>query len=78
MSSRHTGGVAINGAGGPTWAAAWFVPGSIPYAHSTAFDAKGRFIVTVETRQAIEKHLEPAASGPHAADVMTMLDYAAK
>jgi hypothetical protein len=41
-------------------------------------DASGKFVISAETRQALQKYLELAPDGPHAADVKQMLDYAAK
>jgi hypothetical protein len=39
-------------------------------------DAKGSVDVTAEARQALEKYLELAPDGPHAADVKAMLQMA--
>jgi len=56
---------------------AWFVLGSVLYVSSPT-DAKGNFVIAAETRQALEKYLELAPDGAHAADVKAMLDMAAK
>ena len=61
----------------PTRANAWFVLGSVLFVTSPS-DSKGNFIISAETRQALEKYLELAPNGPHAADVKAMLDMAAK
>lgn len=57
----------------PTRADAWFVLGSVLYA-----DAKlgphGKIVITNECRQALDKYLELAPTGPHVADVKAMLD----
>ncbi|MGH9561374.1 MAG: hypothetical protein ACRD3S_07960 [Terracidiphilus sp.] len=62
----------------PARADAWFLLGSILYANSTKTDSSGKFIVDAECLQALKKYLELAPSGPHADDVKTMLDMAAK
>ena len=56
---------------------AWFILGSVLFIDA-APDAKGKFVISAETRQALEKYLELAPDGPHAADVKAMLDMAAK
>lgn len=61
----------------PTRSDAWFVLASVLYVNGTV-DANGKFVVTVETRQALEKYLDLAPNGPHAADVKEMLDALAK
>jgi tetratricopeptide (TPR) repeat protein len=61
----------------PTRADAWFVLGSLLYADSK-LDAQGKFTLSAECRQALDKYLELAPTGPHAADVKAMLDMAAK
>ena len=61
----------------PTRANAWFVLGSDLFADAPVSSA-GKVTITVETRQALEKYLELAPDGPHAADVKAMLDMVAK
>jgi tetratricopeptide (TPR) repeat protein len=61
----------------PTLANAWFVLGSSLFADAKA-DASGKFVVTAECRHALEKYLELAPDGPHAADTKEMLDMVAK
>jgi tetratricopeptide (TPR) repeat protein len=61
----------------PSRANAWFVLGSDLFADSTV-GANGKVGVSDEARQALEKYLELAPDGPHAADVKAMLDMAAK
>jgi hypothetical protein len=39
-------------------------------------DAQGKFVISAECRQALEKYLELAPDGPHAADVKAMLQMA--
>lgn len=59
----------------PTRANAWFVLGSDLFADAK-IDAHGKVLVTAETRQALEKYLELAPDGPHAADTKAMLQMA--
>lgn len=59
----------------PAKADAWFILGSLLYI-SARTDATGKFLITPECRQALDKYLELAPSGPHAADVKAMLDAA--
>ncbi len=40
--------------------------------------AHGKVTITEETRKALQKYLELAPDGPHAADVKAMLDMSAK
>jgi cytochrome c-type biogenesis protein CcmH/NrfG len=54
---------------------AWFVLGSALFADAK-IDATGKVAITAETRQALEKYLELAPDGPHAADVKSMLQMA--
>jgi tetratricopeptide (TPR) repeat protein len=61
----------------PTLADAWFVLGSSLFAGASA-DASGKFVISTECRQALEKYLELAPNGSHAADTKQMLDFAAK
>ena len=56
---------------------AWFVLGSDLFADAP-FDASGKIVVSDEARQALEKYLELAPNGPHAADVKAMLQMLAK
>jgi tetratricopeptide (TPR) repeat protein len=62
---------------GPTNANAWFVLGSVLFADAKA-DAQGKFVITPECRQALEKYLELAPDGTHAADVKSMLQMSTK
>lgn len=62
----------------PARANTWFVLGSILFAESNKSDAHGKFSISAECRQALEKYLELAPDGPHAADVKAMLNMAAK
>lgn len=55
----------------------WFVLGSLFYADAK-LDAKGNFAISAECRDALNKYLQLAPDGPHAADVKAMLDMAAK
>ncbi|HTW81358.1 MAG TPA: hypothetical protein VME23_17560 [Terracidiphilus sp.] len=57
---------------GPTNASAWFVLGSVIFADAKA-DDHGKFVIAPECRRALEKYLELAPDGPHAADVKEML-----
>ncbi len=61
----------------PTRANAWFILGSDLFADAR-IDANGKVSITEETRQALNKYLELAPDGPHAADVKAMLDMAGK
>ncbi len=61
----------------PTRANAWFVLGSDLFA-DLPIDAQGKVIASPETQEALEKYLELAPDGPHAADVKAMLDMLAK
>ena len=61
----------------PSKADAWFILGSMLFINA-APDAQGKFVISAETRQALEKYLELAPDGPHAPDVKAMLDMAAK
>ena len=61
----------------PTNANTWFVLGSFLFVDAKA-DASGKFVISAECRQALNKYLELAPSGPHAADVKAMLDMVAK
>jgi tetratricopeptide (TPR) repeat protein len=65
------------GAVDPTNANTWFVLGSVIFAGAKA-DASGKFVISAEGRQALEKYLELAPNGPHAADTKEMLDMLAK
>ncbi len=62
---------------GPTNANAWFVLGSLLFVDAKT-DAQGKSVITPECRQALEKYLELAQDGPHAADVESMLHMSAK
>lgn len=59
----------------PTNANAWFVLGSDLFADAK-IDSTGKVTITAETRQALQKYLELAPDGPHAADVKAMLQMA--
>ncbi len=61
----------------PGKADAWFILGSLLYVDAHT-DAKGKFVISTEARQALEKYLELAPTGPHVADVKAMLDMATK
>jgi tetratricopeptide (TPR) repeat protein len=61
----------------PAKADAWFILGSVLFADSP-IDAKGTPVISPEGRQALEKYLELAPDGPHAADVKAMLQMTAK
>ena len=61
----------------PSKADAWFILGSVLFVDAKS-DANGKFLISAETRQALNKYLELAPDGAHAADVKQMLDAAAK
>jgi tetratricopeptide (TPR) repeat protein len=61
----------------PTRADTWFILGSVLFVDAKP-DAQGKLGLSAECRQALEKYLELAPDGPHAADVKAMLDMAAK
>jgi len=61
----------------PTRADTWFILGSVLFVDAKP-DAQGKFGLSAECRQALEKYLELAPDGPHAADVKAMLDMVAK
>jgi tetratricopeptide (TPR) repeat protein len=61
----------------PANANAWFVLGSLLFGDAKV-DSKGKVTITAETRQALQKYLELAPDGPHAADTKAMLDMAAQ
>lgn len=61
----------------PTRADAWFVLGSLLYSDAK-LDARGKLTITDECHQALDKYLELAPTGPHAADVKAMLDMVGK
>jgi tetratricopeptide (TPR) repeat protein len=58
----------------PTRADAWFIKGSLLIGNSTT-GANGKMIAPAGTREALEKYLELAPNGPHAADVKEMLNF---
>jgi len=60
-------------AANPANANAWFVLGSLLFADGKT-DAQGKFVITTECRDALEKYRQLAPDGPHAADVKEMLD----
>jgi tetratricopeptide (TPR) repeat protein len=60
-----------------TRADAWFVLASLLYVDGKT-GPQGKFLISAECRQALEKYLELAPNGPHALDVRMMLDSAAK
>jgi tetratricopeptide (TPR) repeat protein len=59
----------------PTLANAWFVLASVLFVDAKA-DAKGKFIISDECRNALNKYLTLAPNGPHAADTHAMLEAA--
>jgi tetratricopeptide (TPR) repeat protein len=61
----------------PSRANAWFILGSDLFADATP-NASGKVAISVEARQALNKYLELAPDGPHAADVKAMLQMAEK
>jgi len=61
----------------PTHADTWFILGSFLFVDAKS-DPQGRFVISSECRQALQKYLDLAPDGPHAADVKAMLDMAAK
>ncbi len=61
----------------PTRANAWFVLGSDLFA-DLPIAAQGKVMASPETQEALEKYLELAPDGPHAADTKAMLDMLAK
>ena len=61
----------------PTNANAWFVLGSFLFANAP-IDSNKMVAVTEEGSEALQKYLELAPDGPHAADVKAMLDMAPK
>lgn len=61
----------------PGKADAWFILGSLLYAGSNLGMSQGKFVISAETRQALQKYLELEPAGAHAADVKAMLDMAA-
>ena len=61
----------------PSRANAWFVLGSDLFA-DLPVTAQGKVMASPETQEALEKYLELAPDGPHAADVKAMLDMLAK
>lgn len=60
----------------PTRADGWFVLGSSLFADAK-IDSAGKVLMTAETRQALQKYLDLAPDGPHAADVKAMLQMGA-
>jgi tetratricopeptide (TPR) repeat protein len=61
----------------PTNANTWFVLGSFLFANAP-IDSNKKVAITEECRQALQKYLELAPDGPHAADTKAMLDMTAK
>jgi tetratricopeptide (TPR) repeat protein len=61
----------------PSRANAWFILGSDLFA-DLPVTAQGKVQASPETREALEKYLELAPDGPHAADTKAMLDMIAK
>jgi len=59
----------------PNRANAWFVLAALLFGEAK-LDARGNFAITGECRQALQKYLELAPDGPHAADVKAMLQMA--
>jgi tetratricopeptide (TPR) repeat protein len=60
----------------PSKANAWFILGSVLFADAPI--TNGKVILPAEAQQALQKYLELAPDGPHAADVKAMLQMAAK
>jgi tetratricopeptide (TPR) repeat protein len=60
-----------------TRADTWFILGSVLFVDAKP-DAQGKFVISAECRQALEKYLELAPDGSHAADTKAMLDMVAK
>ena len=61
----------------PARADTWFILGSVLFMDAKP-DAQGKFVISAECRQALEKYIELAPDGSHAADTKQMLDAAAK
>jgi tetratricopeptide (TPR) repeat protein len=61
----------------PTNANAWFVLGSLLFANAP-IDPNRKVAMTKEGRNALNRYLELAPDGPHAADTKAMLDMVAK
>jgi tetratricopeptide (TPR) repeat protein len=61
----------------PTNANAWFVLGSFLFANAP-IDSNKKVAIPEEGLQALQRYLELAPDGPHAADVKAMLDMCAK
>jgi hypothetical protein len=61
----------------PTKADAWFILGSVLFA-DLPITAQGKVIATPEAKEALEKYLQLAPYGTHAADTKAMLDMLAK
>jgi tetratricopeptide (TPR) repeat protein len=61
----------------PTRADTWFILGSVLFVDAKP-DAQDKFVISADCRQALQKYLELAPDGSHAADVKAMLDMAAK
>jgi tetratricopeptide (TPR) repeat protein len=61
----------------PTHADTWFILGSVLFVDAKP-DAQGKFVISAECRQALQKYLELAPDGSHAADTKAMLDMASK
>ena len=60
----------------PARADAWFVFATILFGEAK-MDAKGNFAISDECRQALQKYIDLAPAGPHAADVKAMQQMAA-
>jgi tetratricopeptide (TPR) repeat protein len=60
----------------PTNANAWFVLASLLFVDAKA-DPQGKIVITPECRQALQKYIELAPDGPHAADTKEMLQMSA-
>ena len=59
----------------PSKADAYFIKGSMLFSNGTV-DAQGKYLLPPGTIEALEKYLQLAPSGAHAADVKAMLDMA--
>jgi tetratricopeptide (TPR) repeat protein len=61
----------------PSMANAWFILGSVLFADAS-ISGKGTVALSAEGQQALEKYLELAPDGPHAADAKAMLQMVAR
>ncbi len=61
----------------PARADTWFILGSVLFMDAKP-DAQGKFVISAECRQALEKYLQLASDGSHAGDTKAMLGAAQK